>query len=241
MIDKVEYKSVGSEMVVSKFPDVVITPLYGRPNAGHTIDLDTVLYAIERSIAEDFSTYYTKYDNSLGVTYEKEFEIVSVMSSENIVQFLHDKLTKTNQSSKQMCIRYISGDSIRVIYSPENSTKEPKVVDLTKYSNAISDTAWLRLVTVFNRMADRELATLDTTSGVLTLNMESNEVWSKAALRIAYLILAEAVLADSAYTKYILLSVIASFTSAENYTAFFKALSDVTRIEQIFYIPTLEV
>ena len=228
MIKSVKYGSKGTDIVSISLVDSDRV----KTLKSDVIGDNTLIYAIERSIAEDFSSYYSKYDNGLGITYY-DIDCVDFMSTENHIVFGSDKLTKSSDFSMAMCIRYINNDSIRVVYSQDEETDKIIVRDLTKYSDALSDTDWWRLVEVFNTIVREDGIFFDQKHGIIKLNFEADEVWTKEALRVVYMLLTETLYARSEFKKYVLISNIPYFKTEENYNSLYKALLSISKVEQV--------
>lgn len=202
---------------------------------GTEIDKNSILYAFERALAEDFSTYYNKLDNECGVEYTGNIEKLTLETSVGDIIFASNKIVKKMTTKRNFhCIRYITDGRIRSFITPQkNDINVNNIgVSLLEYSSILSLSSWVRLEVLFNKTVGYKAISFNKTSKELKFDLKEINDWSIKSQEIAYLILSESFMSARSGMRVLLLSEIKEL----NKSCFSELLKSISSISNNFEI-----
>lgn len=114
-------------------------------------DVDTFLSAIERSLVQDFTEYYNKFDNLHNCTYDEISKCNIAFSNNGSIVYSGSDIQEVNVNDLY-CIRQIDLDNIRSFEVKDLNAKNSECigVDMSKMSMTISTQSWLYLEKIVN-------------------------------------------------------------------------------------------
>lgn len=195
---------------------------------------DTLLYTLERFLANDFSSYYNEIDSNLGFKYKNVEGSCTLNFINGFFSYSDGKQKQRGTTPNIHCIRYTKGGRIRSFLLSSNSSDEVIGTNMTVFSSVISDSKWNRLVTIVNKLIGYEVVKLDIKSRKISFDIHSYNDWSEDAIKFVYLLISEAMLTPDKYTRVMLLSEI-DILSINQITELIKTLSSISRNEMIIF------
>lgn len=163
-----------------------------------------LLHITEVLLARDFTGYYWEKDKDYGFNY-LPVDGMSYIEFNGGTIFGKDKIIQIQGAIPNIhVIRYLSGSNIRSFYTTEDSGNfQPIYTDMTKYSNIIPDSQWIRFITIANDIIGHEV-----------YKFEDNNITHKfledinipvEGQELIYLLLAECFLTPEGYHRVLLL------------------------------------
>lgn len=154
---------------------------------------NTIFSIIERSLVQDFTEYYDRFDNELGIEYDRILKSKIYLSNNSEVVFTGTELQSSNEDNL-FCIRQLDLDNIR---SFEVGLQEKDFSDLvgknmTEMSVALEMSTWVYLEKLVNRVLGWDFVKVDTIGLRLDFIFSEDEEKDRIAKGV-YLLLSEIV------------------------------------------------
>lgn len=175
---------------------------------GGMVEVDTILFTLERFLALDFGSFYNDIDSKLGVKYENiNIGTSSIVYSEGSSYYLDGKLTSIGEMPSIHCIRYVNGNIIRSFLISDKSNQEEIGIDMSHFNSIIPDSKWQRIEILVNGLLEYSFVNIDFKSRSLVFDFDSRpDEWSEEGIEVVYLLVSESMLTPEGYSRVILLS-----------------------------------
>ena len=162
----------------------------------HTEDktkITTFLSVVERSLVQDFTEYYDKFDFESGISYAKISKSNVTFDDDSSVVYSGSEVQNTCRDNF-FCVRQLGLGSIRSFEVGLQDAKFSGLVgkDMTDVSMVMEPHSWVYLEKIVNMALDWNFVTVRTTDMTLTFNYSGDEVKDEMAKAI-YLLLSEIV------------------------------------------------
>lgn len=170
----------------------------------------------------------------IGVLSEN-FDIDTFTSSSSLIfdsgeLFLRDKAVATKGKVPRLhYIEYTGGDSIESFLVTMSTDDTNLGVDLTKYSNIISQDKWLRLIALTNSVVGFEFVSLHNDNLVFSFD---TSYMSESALKVTYLLVAESFVTPSGYTRLVCIRDKGDFSNKE-LGKLIEVLDNIRNLERV--------
>lgn len=154
-------------------------------------DLNTAFSAIERSLVQDFTEYYDKFDGELGIRYNKILR--SKMYFNNGVEIVCSGTEIQNSGQDNVfCIRQLNLENIRSFEVGLQGSDFSDLVgkNMTEMSVALAPQTWIYLERIVNKVLGWDFVKVGTTELSLTFNLLGDEEKDRIAKGV-YLLLSE--------------------------------------------------
>lgn len=117
--------------------------------------IDTFLSAIERSLVQDFTEYYNKFDKLHNCTYDEISKCNVAFSNNGSIVYSGSDIQEINMS-ELYCIRQIDLNNIRSFEVKDQNVQNSECIgiDMTKMNMSISTQSWLYLEEIVNSVLD---------------------------------------------------------------------------------------
>lgn len=182
-------------------------------------DIDTFLYAIERSLVQDFTEYYNKFDALHDCSYA-EISKCNVAFSNNGGIVYSGSDIQTTDVSELYCIRQIDLGNLRSFEIKDQNAKNSECIgiDMSKMNMTISAQSWLYLEKIVNEVLGTRFMTVNPTNMKLEFALVEDEETRKTYEGI-YLLLSEIVcLGECRMTPlYVLISELPKLNGLSNF------------------------
>ena len=169
---------------------------------------DDIIYRIECLLYNDYTSYYLKYDNTLGFNYSvfDEDSVLYFNNGSHIIGTASKRIITTkNTLPKLHCIRYLQKGEIRSFITTDSDITGKKSIDYdtTVYSSDISQNIWFRIIETTNQYLGKKFVELK--DNKLYFDFSEND-FSKEAQKFVYLLISECYLIPKDYKRVLLLS-----------------------------------
>ena len=167
-----------------------------------------IMHILETLIIGDSVGYLQDYDRSLGCYYSNNDESELIFSNNSSVRIFNRKVFFNGEIPKIHCVRHISNAKIRSSLLNGSIIEEPTNVDMTKYSNAITDQQWLRCISLMNQLIGSDIVDLSSNRTLLRNSFYRGMARDDINLdvqKFIYTIVAECFLTPDGYKRLVLL------------------------------------
>lgn len=200
---------------------------------GDAVRCNSILMAIEQSIAGDITDYYRSFDTQVGVntvacsSFALESSLLKCSINNGEIVTAHPPM-----SERYVVLRYIGQSQVRLVTDPESKTKLGKDWgnSLLTFSSELTVANWHRLTKLVNQLAGKQ---------VMSFNQSEKKVSVAASefdtrLKNLYLLISEALRKNEGYKKVILLSRVEGLTS-EDYDFLIRLFTSLADVDSVVY------